>query len=84
MTPRVRRSQQSSEAIFQAERAEETVLYLSRHEYTSMHHGPLALLWETGMRMGAAYLIDQIDGGFKRERTRGVRRLDLGTTPKNL
>ncbi|NIC00272.1 site-specific integrase [Halobacterium sp. R2-5] len=83
MIPRVRRSQQSNEDILEAERAEELLTYLSQYKYASMHHVLLALLWETGMRMGAAYSIDLTDVDFDEERIELVHRPEAGTTLKN-
>lgn len=83
MIPRVRRSQQSNEDILEAERAEEILTYLSQYKYASMHHVLLALLWETGMRMGAAYSIDLADVDFDEERIELVHRPEAGTTLKN-
>lgn len=83
MIPRVRRGQQSSEDILKAEQAEEILTHLSRYEYASMHHALLALLWETGMRVGAAFSIDLTDVDFDEKRIALVPRPDLGTTLKN-
>jgi site-specific recombinase XerD len=83
MIPRVRRSQQSSEKILEAERAEKLLAHLSRYEYASMHHVLLAFLWETGMRMGAAYSVDLTDVDFDEKRVKLVHRPDQGTTLKN-
>jgi len=83
MIPNVRRSQQSSEDILDAERAEDLLEHLSRYEYASMHHVLIALLWETGMRMGAAHAVDLTDVGFEDERIELVHRPNQDTTLKN-
>lgn len=83
MIPRVRRSQQSSEEILEPERAEELLTHLSRYEYASMHHVLLAFLWETGMRMGAAYAIDLPDMDLDEKRVKLVHRPEQDTTLKN-
>jgi site-specific recombinase XerD len=83
MIPNVRRSQQSSEDILDAERAEELLEHLSRYEYASMHHVLIALLWEAGMRMGAAHAIDLTDVGFEDECIELVHRPNQDTTLKN-
>jgi site-specific recombinase XerD len=83
MIPRVRRSQQSNDDILEAERAEELLTYLSRYEYASIEHVLLALLWETGMRMGAAYSIDLKEVDFDEERIELVHRPEADTTLKN-
>lgn len=46
MVPRVRRSEQSSEDILEAERAETLLAHLSRYEYASYHHVILDLITE--------------------------------------
>lgn len=83
ITPRVRRSEQSSEKILETERTEEILEHLSRYEYASIHHVLLALLWETGMRMGAAFSLDLTDVDFDEECVKLVHRPDQGTTLKN-
>jgi len=83
MIPRVRRSEQSSEKILETERAEELLEHLSRYEYASMHHVLFALLWETGIRIGAANSLDLTDVDFESERIELVHRPDQGTTLKN-
>jgi site-specific recombinase XerD len=83
MVPRVRRSEQSSEDILEAERAEKLLAHLSRYKYASYHHVILALLWETGMRMGAAFSIDLRDVDFDENRIELVHRPEEGTTLKN-
>jgi site-specific recombinase XerD len=83
MIPRVRRSEQSSEEILETERAEKIIAYLSRYEYASTHHVLLALLWETGMRVGAANGLDLADVHLDEERIELAHRPDQGTTLKN-
>jgi len=83
MVPRVRRSEQSSEDILEAERAEKLLAHLSRYEYASYHYVILALLWETGMRMGTAFSIDLRDVDFDENRIELVHRPEEGTTLKN-
>lgn len=44
--------------VIREEGAEEILAYLERFEYATMRHALFALLWETGMRLGAARSID--------------------------
>lgn len=83
MIPRVRRSQQSSEDILETERSEELLTHLSRYGYASMHHVLLALLWETGMRIGAANSLDLSDVDFDEERIELIHRSAQDATLKN-
>jgi nucleotide-binding universal stress UspA family protein len=41
--------------------AREILDYLSRFHYASIKHALIALFWETGMRLGAAQLLDVTD-----------------------
>lgn len=83
MIPRVRRSEQSSEKILETERAEEILEYLSRYEYASIHHVLLALLWETGIRMGAVLSLDLVDVDFEQECVELVRHVFIVRNIRN-
>ncbi|WP_313691611.1 site-specific integrase [Halorarum halobium] len=48
-----------------------------------MHHVLIALLWETGMRMGASHAVDLTDVSFEDERVELVHRPNQDTTLKN-
>lgn len=83
MVPRVRPSDRRSNEILHAEDAQEILQYLSKYQYASIEHTLLALLWETGMRIGAANSIDLEDVDFDEEHIRLVHRPTEGTTLKN-
>ena len=83
MVPRVQRSQRQRDEMLEAEDAEAILQHLSTYEYASTPHLLLALLWETGMRMGAANGIDLRDVDLDEEYIHLIHRPDEGTTLKN-
>ncbi|WP_311170828.1 tyrosine-type recombinase/integrase [Halobellus ordinarius] len=83
MIPRVKRSERSRNELLESERAEEILEYLSKYQYASTEHVIIALLWETGMRVGAANSIDIQDVDCDRESLQLEHRPDQGTTLKN-
>lgn len=83
MVPRVKRSERQRDEMLDAEDAKEILQYLSTYEYASIEHALLALLWETGIRIGAAYSIDLQDVDFREQCIQLVHRPDQGTTLKN-
>ena len=54
LIPRVPMGERKRDEILEAEDAETVLKYLHRYHYASIEHVLLALLWETGMRMGGA------------------------------
>jgi len=83
MIPRVRRSERSSEQILEAEQAKEILEYLARYRYASIEHVLLALLWETGMRIGGTNSLDTDDIDSANKSIELVHRPDQETTLKN-
>lgn len=83
MIPRVRRSEQSNEDILKADEAEARLDHLSQYEYASIDHVILAVLWDTGMRVGALHSLDVSDIDFENEHVQLVHRRKQGTTLKN-
>lgn len=83
MIPRVRRSEQRNEEIFDAERAKELPEHLAKYRYASLEHTALAFLWETGMRVGAAHSVDLANLDFDNECVELVHRPNQETTLKN-
>jgi integrase len=83
MVPQVGHSERRSDEMLDAETAEDILEYLSRYHYASRNHLIIALLWETGIRIGAAMSIDlddlHLDDGY----IDLVHRPDEGTTLKN-
>lgn len=58
VSPSVDREDNVSNAIIRTERAETILAYLDKYHYASLKHALFRLLWENGMRMGAARSID--------------------------
>lgn len=83
MVPRVERGERHRDEMLGAEDAKEILQYLSTYEYASKEHLLLALLWETGIRIGAANSIDLEDIDFEGQCIDLVHRPDQGTTLKN-
>jgi integrase len=83
MIPRVSPEERQRDETLDADTAQEILDYLTKYEYGSIEHVVLALLWETGMRSGAAHSLDVEDVNFERGRIRLVHRPDEGTTLKN-
>jgi len=60
-TPSLDHESRTRDAIIDADQASEILDYYSTFEYASSHHAVFRLIWETGMRMGAAQAIDLDD-----------------------
>lgn len=83
MVPRVDRSEHQRDEMLDSETAAEILEYLSTYEYASVEHTLLAILWETGIRLGAVHSIDLQDVDTEEEYLRLVHRPNSGTTLKN-
>lgn len=83
MVPRVRPEERQRDEMLDAETAQEILDYLTKYHYGSIEHVTLALLWETGMRSGAANSLDIDDANFERGCISLIHRPDEGTTLKN-
>jgi len=83
LVPRVRPEEQQRDETLDAERAQDILKYLSKFQYASKEHVLVALLWETGIRIGAANSIDVADADFEKGHLRLVHRPEKGTTLKN-
>jgi len=83
MVPRVRPEQRQRDETLDAERAQEILTYLAKFQYASTEHVLLALLWETGIRIGAAKSLDVDDVDFENGYLRLVHRPNEGTQLKN-
>lgn len=69
--------------MLEADDAQELLDYLSKYEYGSAEHVVIALLWETGMRIGAVYSIDVDDIDADDEYIELIHRPEKGTPLKN-
>jgi site-specific recombinase XerD len=83
MVPRVDRRERQRDEMLDADEAKTILQYLSTYEYASIEHVLLALLWETGLRIGAANSIDLQDISLEEKRIQLVHRPKEGTTLKN-
>ena len=83
MVPRVRPEQRQRNEMLKAERAQRILEYLTTYEYAANDHVLMALLWETGIRIGSANSLDVDDVDFETGRLQLVHRPDEGTTLKN-
>lgn len=75
--------EEQRDEMLEAERAEKILGYLDKFEYASNDHVLLALLWETGIRIGAANSLDLKVVDFEKGHLRLVHRPDEDTTLKN-
>ena len=83
LVPQVPREEQQRDELLEHEEAEEILLHLSNFHYASNKHVLLALLWETGLRIGAARAIDLRDVDLEEEFLRLKHRPETGTPLKN-
>lgn len=83
MVPTVGRGERQRDERLDADTATEVLEYLSRFHYAAREHLILALLWETGIRIGAARALDLEDVYHDEGYIDLVHRPDEGTTLKN-
>ncbi|MFB6105013.1 MAG: tyrosine-type recombinase/integrase, partial [Halobacteriaceae archaeon] len=83
MVPRVTPEDEQSDDTLAADAAQEILEYLSTFHYASLDHVLFGVLWETGMRIGAARSIDTEDVDLDEQRVMLRHRPDQGTTLKN-
>lgn len=83
MVPRVRPEERQRDETLNAEDAQEILEYLSKYEYASKEHAVMALLWQTGIRVGAAHSLDVDDVSLDENYVQLNHRPDEGTTLKN-
>jgi len=83
MIPRVSPPEQRADEIIKPDTAKEILAYLDRFHYASLDHVLFALLWETGMRLGAVRGVDVPDVEIREERVLLRHRPDRDTNLKN-
>ena len=83
MVPQVGRDERQRDDMLEAGEAREVLKYLSKYHFASRRHVIVALLWETGIRVGAANSIDLGDVYLDEGYIDLVHRPDRGTTLKN-
>jgi integrase len=83
MVPRVRPEERQRDETLDADDAQEILEYLSKYEYASREHAVMALLWQTGIRVGSAHSLDVDDVFLDENYVQLIHRPDEGTTLKN-
>lgn len=83
MVPRVSREDERREETLDSDTAEAILDYLARFHYATIEHAVFAVLWETGIRIGAANSLDVADFDPADQRLDLVHRPDQGTQLKN-
>ncbi|MFC7249287.1 tyrosine-type recombinase/integrase [Halomicroarcula sp. GCM10025324] len=83
LIPQLSREEGQQDTMLEPDRAEEILSHLSRYHYASKEHVLFALLWETGMRIGAARSLDVRDVESEDECLDLVHRPETETNLKN-
>jgi integrase len=83
LIPSVTQEESRRDETLGADRAEDLLDYLSTYQYASTEHTLLALLWQTGIRIGAARALDVEDVDFESGHLVLRNRPDEGTRLKN-
>jgi integrase len=83
MVPRVSDAESRRDETLVTETAETILDHLVRFHYGSVEHAVLALLWDTGIRIGAANSLDVQDVDIDEEWIQLEHRSETGTMLKN-
>ncbi|MFC6613698.1 tyrosine-type recombinase/integrase [Halopenitus salinus] len=83
MVPTLSPGQRQRDDMLEADAAEAVLEHLWKFHFASREHAIIALLWETGIRLGAANSIDLSDVNVDDGYIRLVHRPEEGTTLKN-
>lgn len=81
--PTVSAEENQRDELLEAERAEAILGHLAKYQYASRQHVLMALLWETGMRIGAVNSLDVDDVNLEERFLELRHRPQQGTTLKN-
>lgn len=81
--PKISREERKRDEMLDVEEAKGILEHLSRYHFESRDHVLIALLWETGMRIGAVNSVDLDDVHLQEEYIDLVDRPEEGTTLKN-
>jgi integrase len=81
--PRIRPEERNRDETLDADTAQDLLAYLSRFQYGLIEHVVIALLWETGMRIGSVRSLDVANLDFANNHLELVHRPNEGTTLKN-
>jgi integrase len=83
LVPEVSGDEEQRDLMLESDRADEILDHLSKYQYASREHILFALLWETGMRIGAARSLDLSDVYVEEECLELEHRPEAETTLKN-
>lgn len=83
MIPQVDAEETQRDELLTAEHAEEILTHLAKYQYASREHALLALLWQTGMRIGGVKSLDVPDVDLEDQFLRVRHRPETETTLKN-
>jgi site-specific recombinase XerD len=83
LVPQVNGEEEQRDVMLDAEHAEEILQRLSKYHYASREHVLFALLWETGMRIGAVRSLDVGDVDIDERHLEVIHRPEQETTLKN-
>lgn len=83
MVPRVSDAESRRDETLRSETAEVILDHLSRFHYASIEHAVVAVLWETGIRLGAANSLDIQDVDIDQEWIQVGHRPETDTMLKN-
>jgi len=83
LVPQVDGEEEQRDVMLDTDHAEEILQRLSKYYYASREHVLFAVLWETGMRIGAVRSLDLCDVNLEDRFFKLVHRPDTGTTLKN-
>lgn len=83
LVPEVSSEEEQRDLMLEDDRADEILQYVSKYHYASREHVLFALLWETGMRIGAALSLDLRDVYLEERCLELEHRPETGTTLKN-
>lgn len=83
LVPQVSPEEEQRNELIEAERVKEILQHLTKYHYASREHVLFAVLWETGMRIGALRSLDLQDIRIDTRCLDMVHRPQTGTTLKN-
>lgn len=83
MVPRVRPEERQRDETLDAETAQKILDHLVKYQYASLGHALLSILWETGIRIGAAVSLDVESIDFDNGHIQLEHRPEEGTPLKN-
>jgi site-specific recombinase XerD len=83
LMPSLDKNEERSDAMLDAQKADDVLIYLRQFEYASREHVTVELLWHTGMRLGALHALDVDDYHAEHGRLEIRHRPETATPLKN-